>query len=415
MEDQAEKKIVNEVRRAEHFVQRFEEQVQRARGQVMRMSHEGNEAMSRVKQLKQSFGGREDVEALFERVRAALLASKGQGFAITPAMLAYRDQEQQIVAALASRADGAWDALRGDARTDVFPVPSPRTVDLEDLIGSRVVLSEVRYPDSEFSDTGHQYLAVGDAQRCFWFVDLSCRGWQTAYAALRTFRDTISGDLPQPWTVLGEVRDVALLVPQAGAEKRLSAALGWRVEPLAIYVAGRVLALAAAPDAERGSFAGEEQAETLRAGAYTVTEIPDGASPQEVLRVFATAIKEKNFPLYQACLHEHWHTAPRAMARARYDWENNQERYRTLYVHVEPEPEAEIIVLKGERIDATEDFFMTDDDVATVMGRAEPLVEQARVGVRRYDERGRQVGSPNPIELRSAEGGQWRILTGFPL
>ncbi len=415
MDEATEKRIRNEAKRAAYFVQRFEEQVKRARGGVMRMSHEGNEAMKRVKALKKKHSGHPDVEALFARVRAALMASKGQGFVITPQMLAYRDQEQQMLAALSQRMETEWAALKADAQTDVFPIPDPRKTDLNAMTGRTVLLTEVSYPDNEFTDTGRQYLYVGDAQRGFWFIDLSSRAWQTAYAALRRFQDTVSGDLPQPWTVLAEVKDVALLVPQAGASKSVSAALGWRVEPRAIYVAGRVLALPATADEERGRFVGEDEAETLRSAAYTVSEIPDGASPQEVLRVFATAIKEKNFPLFKASLHRRWHESPKGMARAAYYWKNNQERYRTLYVHVEPDEETAITVISGERIEEDEDFFMTDEDVSDVMGRAEPLVEQARVTVRRYDERGRQVGSPNPIDLRRTEGEQWRVLTGFPL
>ena len=47
--------------------------------------------------------------------------------------------------------------------------------------------------------------------------------------------------------------------------------------------------------------------------------------------------------------------------------------------------------------------------------RADDLVESVNVTVRRYDERGKQVGSPRDVILRRYKGGRWYVREGLGL
>lgn len=411
----------NDLSKADYYLKLFEQQVEKAHGRPLNPSNEQKEALRRVKELREAFPDNPEVDALFARTREALSGSKGGGFQITPAMLAYRDQETRMVAAMGRLADEAWSgrhaAMQAEAGAllDAFPAPDPEKGDPDQIIGRSVLLTDFCYPDNQFQDTGAEYVFVGDRQRGYYFVRLSCRAWHTAYAALARFRDGISGLLPTPWTVEGRITGVTLLVPQAEKDKTVAAALGWVVEPTALYLPGKLLALAAAASEEQGHFIGEEQTDKLRAGSYSVTELPKEDDPVKLVVVFAAAIKEKNWELFRQCVDKSWLATPTALSHLRYYWQNNQERYRTLYVHVEPEPVKEVLVLRGEKVDNDESFFLSEEQLSEMKSRAEPLLEQALVPVRRYDERGRQVGSPSPIFLRREEGQGWRIYSGFPL
>ena len=49
------------------------------------------------------------------------------------------------------------------------------------------------------------------------------------------------------------------------------------------------------------------------------------------------------------------------------------------------------------------------------LARADDLVELIHVTIRRFDERGKQVGSPRDVILRRYKGGRWYVREGLAL
>ncbi|MEL6348875.1 MAG: hypothetical protein AAFV53_37570 [Myxococcota bacterium] len=377
--------------------------------------------MKRVKNLAKQFPDDPSVQDLVSRVRTALLGSKGGTvFEITPEMLAYRDAEQTARGTIAQAAHARWPQLVAQARQAAhieqpFPSADPlRTAD-EDMLGSTVVLEDFRYPENQFLNAGRDHVFVGSQTGGYYFAQLDARPFRTAYQALRRYRDTISSEIPTPWTILGRVVGRNLMIPDASPEPKVSAEFGWVIDVEAILVPDTALVLAAKEGEMTGTLIGEEAARRKLEGAFTITEIPDKVSPPELLRIFATAIKEKNYALYEQCVHPSWLETPKSRARLRYYWENNQNRFHDWYVHVEPEEAFTIRILRGERIEDDEDFFLTEEDEQEILEHADTLLEQATVNVRRYNARGRQEGSPNPIRLRREGEGRWSVYMGFPL
>ena len=415
----------SELSGANLYMKRFEKHVKRMNGKPFPLAYDDKEALKRIKKLKEKYPDAPEVEELFQRARQALMASKGNYFQITPEMLAYRDQEKILVKNLGELADAEWKSLMEKAHSSSklkvlekpFPSPDPEESDPEDIIGSYVILDDIRYPDNEFRDMGGQYLFMGSGTKGYYFLKLSDRSWLGPYEALKRYRRQVSQDTPIPWTVLGRIETVTILVPQAGKEKTKEAAVGWLVEPKALYVPHRVLALADSKHELGGEYVGEKKLETIKKGMYTYTEVPEDVEPMKLVEIFATAIKEKNWNLYLECIDPARQKTPTAIKRLQYFYDNNLERYVRWYVYVQPVKAKPIEVIKGEVVEegSTEDFFLSDDQKNTIADRTQELVEQVMVVIRTYDEHGKQTSMPKDVTLRRYNGGRWYIAAGYPL
>lgn len=414
----------NEVTRADYYLKQFEKKADQSNGVPFKVPYEGKEALKRIKDLKQRFPDDASVNDLFERARKALLASKGEGQKVPPEALAYRNKEKQLQQKFGQKANEAWqkrlEAARSEGQLIETPFPVPSFTDdeggAEAHIGKYVLLEEFRYPANQFNASGGSYLFSGSYSGGFYFSQLHERPFITAYEALKRFRDAVA-HIPEDaeWKVLGKIVGVDVMVPAAGEKPTARASEGWLVDVVSIHIPDTVTTFAAQQGEVDGKFASEDELQELKQNMFTVTEVPDGASPEEVIEVFAQAIKEKNLDLYFKCLVPHWTSTELAKSRAMYYWRNNQQRYQDMYVLVEPIPEkTEIKILRGEKIDATEDFFMTEEDQSEVLGFAEELLEEATVWLRRYRENGRQIAN-HPVFLRREGEGEWRVNSGFPL
>ncbi len=420
--DEKAKASKSELSRAEHFLKKLEAKVLRARGQPFKPGYEGNEALKRVKALKLKYPEDGNVEKLFQRARQAYLASTGATMAIPPEMLKYRENEKILKAMFFEKAEKKWKAFRekiaatGKLIEKPFPPPSPRTTSYREMVGRYVILENFQYPTNEFKDMGHQYVFVGSGVRGYYYVQLSNRAWLGAYEAAKRYRRLINRDMPEgaKWTLVGKITTVDLLVPQAGKKKTRSAFYGWSLEPVAIYVPGRTFAWADPKLELGGAFAGEEQMEQIKSTFYTITEIPKDVKPQRLVEIFATAIKEKNYPLYLDCIDPERRKTPKALSRIMYFWEWHQHRFATFYVHVIV-GKAKVSVLRGFDMGkgSAGEFFLTPEERAKIKKHSEPLVEQAFLTSKAFDERGRQYGSPKPRFLKRVEKKRWYIVN-FP-
>ncbi len=278
--------------------------------------------------------------------------------------------------------------------------------------GRLIVLEDFRYPANQFKDFGREFVHVGSPSKGYYFVDLSSRQWAGAYAAFKRYKRLVNRDVPEDgsWVLLGRIKDLDLLIPQASEEKTDTPRWGWTVEPVAFYVPGCTLAVAE-PQAEIGGhFSGEAEMEKIKSSFYTVTSIPDDVTPERLLDIFAAAIKEKNYALYLECIHPNRRKTPIAMDLCLYHWDWHQHRFATFYVLTKPGP-ARITVLEGfGREGQIEDFFLTEPEKEKIREVSGDLVEQAEVKSKAYNEKGLQYGSPKTFYLRRTNQGRWYIV-----
>lgn len=410
---------------AERYVSELEKQAQRMKGKPFDVKRFGSGALTRVKKLKKAWPDDPRVEDLFQRVRTVVKLSRGAVFEITPAMLAYRAQGKALAEALSAEAESAWAAFETDWTgtrrylATPFPTEEPESAAAERaMVGRTVLLDGFEFPTREFTNSGRQFVHIGDGRQGYYFVELSNRHWLGAYEALKRYRREASSDLPQPWTIAGTITGGEVLIPRTGEPSPGDTArFGWVVEPKAIWVPGTAFATALASHPDGGTFAGEDLLYDLKRPFLTYRRIPSDVEPQKLVEIFATAIKERNFELYLAALDPARKEGPNALGRLRYYWDNNLVRYDEIYVHIDPFEVGKITALKGEILDNDDDenFFLDDTDKAEIEERADDLEEQVMVKIRAFDEKGKQVGLPKDVELRRYQGGRWYIMSGFPL
>ncbi|MBM3295735.1 MAG: hypothetical protein FJY82_14635 [Candidatus Aminicenantes bacterium] len=406
----------NEISQAEFYLKKMEQHVQRLRGQSIKLTYDDNEALRRVKALKEKYPRDPQVEELFQRAQKALMATKGDFIEITPEMTAYRQIERKLNDLFYEETRKAWEPFLAQVTAEAgtilkaYPAESPRDRSLAEMVGRTVVLEDFQYPTNAFTAKGQEYVFCGSGTKGYYYVDIGGREWLGPYEAVKRYRRQVNGDIPEggPWTLVGKITGSELLVPQAEKEKTVGAFWGWTVLPVAVYVPGRTFARFDPAAETGGRFAGEEKAEAIKGKFYTQTTVPDDIGPEDLVLLFATAIKEKNLPLFLACIDPERQKTPRARSRIMYHWDLHQERFARFYVHVTVEP-AKVETIKGFAATGYDDFFLTEAQKAQVRKISESLVEEAVVWSKAWDERGRQYGSPKPHEVRRKETGRWYI------
>lgn len=413
----------NDISKAEFYLKKLEDKAERMRGQPFKMGYDETQALERIKTLKEQYPNDPKVEELFQRAQKAVMGSKGDFIEITPDMLTYRQNEKKFKDLFAAEGEKQWAEFKTKILaapgtiTKPFPPPSVRDASIESLKGRYVILEDFEYPTNQFIDGGQEYVFVGTGTRGYYWVEIANRGWLGPYEAVKRYRRQINQDVPEggKWTIVGRITGVRFLIPQAEKKKTIAAFWGWCVEPVGVYVPGVTFALSTAEMEEGGVFAGEENMERVKGPLYSVRDIPPDVSPERLVEIFATAIKEKNLDLYRQCIDPRRQAGPRAGSLLMYHWDWHQYRFANFYVHVVAE-KANIRALKGyDDANRLEDFFLSDGQKETVKKISEDLVEEATVFSKAYDERGRQYGSPKPHFLRRVGGskGRWYIVN-FP-
>ena len=226
----AEQAPKNEVTRAEFFLKKFEDRLNRFRGQAFRLGYEDNEALKRIKDLKEKYPDDPAVESLFQRGRLALMKSKGDFMEITPEMLVFRENEKKLKQLFGDIADREWKQFTGDilagptALPKAFPAPDRTQVSIEDIRESYVILDEFEYPANQFIDLGREFVSVGSGARGYYFVEISNRNWLGPYEAVKRYRRLINRDFPEEgkWTLLGRITGIEMVIPQAEKVKTVA-------------------------------------------------------------------------------------------------------------------------------------------------------------------------------------------------
>ncbi|MBE6410904.1 MAG: hypothetical protein E7034_09970, partial [Akkermansiaceae bacterium] len=175
----------------EYYLKEFEAEVKRAGGNANTLFRNKNEALSRVQALMKAYPQDPAVQALYERTRVALMMSKGNYNQITPAMVAYLNNEKQLREKYAQLSETKWKELQQnrDLLTKVFPTVDPlKNTPETDPTEKTIVLPDVKYPDNQFVGASGEYIVVGKPSTGFYFVNISGREWLGPYEAIKRFR-----------------------------------------------------------------------------------------------------------------------------------------------------------------------------------------------------------------------------------
>lgn len=407
-------KMKREIGQAEYYVREFEKEVALQHGGEKMVWRSKKDALTKVQALKEKYPDDPDVEALFQRTKITLMKSKGDYTEVHPEWVAYKKKEEELRNTISAIGDRDFEKFLNDHRADIIPaapIPNPNAVSISDIKDKYVVLENVEYPSNQFYGLTGEYLWQGKPSLGYYFINISERNWLGPYEAVKRYRRTVDSSLGDTikFTVLGKISEVIAENPDPAKKKVGAPRLGWAVLPVALKVPGHVAAFYQESADASGYFAGEDQVKQLKEGWYSVKSIPADVTPERLMEIFMTAIKEKNFDLYLDCINPDRKAGPKAPDLVRYHWDLHQERFRKEYVHATFD-KAEIKVIKGfDNTDEAENFFLDDEQRAILNKTQGEVVKQATVNSRAFNENGKQIGSPHPHVLIKKGNGRWYV------
>jgi hypothetical protein len=413
--DQEAYKVNLLIKQAAYYVGEFEKEVARQRGGEKMVWRAKEDALSRVQKLKLDHPDNPEIEKLFQRVRSALMKSKGDYTEVVTEWTAYKRNEETLRKLISEAGETEWKAVLDKYKEKVSPKPfpalSPKEVSLDDVKGTYVVLEGVEYPAHQFYGASGEYVYCGKPSEGFYFVDIAKRDWLGPYEAVKRYRRNVNSSLEdvKKWTVIGEIVDVAFENPYPGEKTVGNAHPGWEVKPIALYVPGHVMAVRDDSGESTGRYIGEEKVAAIKEGWYTVKEVPADVTPERLLEIFMTAIKEKNYKLYCDCIAPERQKSDGGVDQLRYYWDLHQERFHKEYVHAAI-GNAKITVEKGfDETNAQENFFLDETQRTKLKQIGGEKVEKATVESKAYDENGKQLGTPHVHTLIRRGGGRWYV------
>ena len=413
--DPAARKRMQEIGFAEYYVKEFENEVARQRGGDKWVWRNKNTALQKVQDLKMKYPDDPRVEALFQRTKIALKKSKGEYTEVSADWTTYLHNEENLRKIISAAGEKEWKQFLEQHKDKVlaknYPTPDSAKVTVDDLRGTYVVLDDVEYPHHQFYGATGEFVACGKPSSGFWFVDIAGRDWLGPYEAVKRYRRNVDSSMMEvkKWTVLGEIVGITMENPQPGEESVGNLQFGWIVKPVALWVPDHVMAVHDADAPSSGRFIGEERVEAIKDSWYTVKEIPNDVTPERLMEIFMTAIKEKNYKLYCACIDPKRLDGDYAKDSVMYHWDLHQERFHGEYVHV-TFGKAKITVVKGfDDGNQLENFFLDESEKAQIKKMSGDKVEEAVVESRAIDKNGKQLGSPHPHRLKRVNGGRWYV------
>ena len=414
---QDEAALKRQIGYADYYVREFEKEVARQRGGEKMVWRNQRTALEKVRDLKMQYPDDPRVEALFLRVKSALKRSKGDFTDIQAEWMQYLQNEDQLRQLISKLGEEEWQRIIESHREGIiskaYPTPDSAEVSLDDLKGKYVLLTDVEYPANQFYGVTSEFIGCGKPSSGFWFIDLAGRDWLGPYEAAKRYRRLVDSSLQdvRKWTVLAEIVSITAENPLGGEDSPGASYFGWIVKPVALKVPGHLVAVRDKDAASSGRFIGEEKVEAVKEKWYTVKEIPQDVTPDRLMEIFMTAIKEKNRDLYLQCIDPETVGGKYSEDEVKnYFWDLHQERFHGEYVHA-TFSKPKITVQKGfDRKDELQNFFLDDDDRDTLEKIGGEKVEEAVVESIAYDKNGKQLGTPHPHRLRRKGGGRWYVL-----
>lgn len=409
-------------------LENFEKEVARARGGEDQRWFYKEDALSSIAALYQEFPNDPQVQMLFERAKAALMKSNGKISDVEQDWTVYKRNEDNLRKFVWAESEKYWNNLIAQSGTNfiekAFPTPNWEEVALADVKDKLVVL-KVKYPANQFYGGTGEYIHNGAPSQGYWYVKLGSRRWVGPLEAVKRYRDEVDSSMLEvyDWTVLGRIIDITAEFPQAEAKKVGGIQFGWVVEPIALMVPGRVVAIYKEGARQSGEFVGEAEAMKMKEQWFTVKSVPADVTPKRLMEIFMMAIKEKNFDLYLDCIdprrregfnaYDYKDTQAgeqtKAYADIRYHWQLHQERFHREYVHA-TFSEAKQLVVKGfDNADRWNQLFLDQDQRDKLTKAKGELVERAVVESCAIDANGKQLGSPHPHKVIRCNHGRWYV------
>ena len=403
------------IKQADYYVTEFEKEVARQRGGEKMVWRAKQDALDRVQKLKIDLPKNVEVEKLYQRVRSALMMSKGDYTEVVTEWTVYKRNEETLRQLISELAEKEWKGTLAKYKETIFPKAfpalSPKEVRLEEVKGKFVVLDDVEYPAHQFYGAAGEYVFCGKPSIGFYFVDIAKRDWLGPYEAVKRYRRNVNSALEEvnKWSVIAEVVDVAYENPHPGENAVGNMHPGWLVKPIALYVPGHVMAVRDDSGEATGRYIGEEKVASIKEGWYTVKEVPADVTPERLLEIFMMSIKEKNYKLYCSCIAPERQKSDGGVDQLRYYWDLHQERFHREYVHA-TFGKAKIIVEKGfDDENAQENFFLDESQREKLKKISGEKVERAIVESKAYDDNGKQIGTPHSHTLIRRGGGRWYV------
>ena len=404
------------IQQAENYLREFEKEVERAAG-ATGIFRSKEDALSRIMILNEFAPQDPRVQNLFERARKCIMGASGNFIDITPDMLQYLVNEENLRSMYAKKSEEAWTKLAAeysDKLLDkVFPAPDVTEVRLSNLTDKYVILDEVRYPANQFMGVTGEYIHVGKRSSGMYFIKIDTRKWLGPYEAVKRYRRLVDSTMMevQTWTLLGKITDITMEIPEAGENKVGAPVYAPVVEPVALYVPGHVLGLYDGDKENSGRFVGEEEVAAIKESWYTEKSVPDDVTPEHLVEIFRQAIKEKNYDLYTDCIQPERRENPIQQDLMPYHWDLHQERFHGEYVHANVVKDAtKITVVKGySDSSGLESYFLSSAEQQSIASRYGDKVEYASVQTISFDKNGKQLGSPVRRNLIRTNGGRWYI------
>ena len=413
-----ESTLSSRISQATYYLEQYEKEVARAQGASNYVFQSKEDALGRIKLLKEYAPEDMRVMELFERARACVKGGAGNITEVASEMTVYLENEAKIRAHFAEVSEKAWNEMLA-ANTEnrlekVYPTPDFNKYTLEDMEGKIVVLDNVRYPDNQFMGTTGEYIFCGKRSDGMYFVNISGREWLGPYEAVKRYRRLVDTTLNEvkEWTIIGKITDLACEVPDASADSVAAPVMAWEVTPMALYVPGHIMAVYDENGEHTGRFIDEDQVAALKDATYTVKSVPDDVTPERLVEIFMYAIKEKNFDLYKDCIAPERKNSPVQLDLLNYHWDLHQERFHGEYVHANINSDkTELKVVSGFDDQSIDNFFLDDEDVAKLKKAAGDKVEEAYVQTAAIDKNGKQLGTPATHILKRTNDGRWYIYT----
>ena len=404
------------IQQADIYLKEFENEVKRANG-ATGIFRSKEDALSRIMILNEFAPQDPRVKDLFERARACIIGSTGNFITITAEMVQYLKNEEELREIYSEKSERGWNTLVAQYKDKtiekIWPAPDVREISMDELTGKYVILDEVRYPMNQFMGVTGEYIHMGKRSTGMYFIRIDTRKWLGPYEAVKRYRRLVDSTMMEveKWTVLGEITDITMEVPEAGEVKVGAPVYAPVVTPVALYVPGHVLGLYDGERENSGYFVGEDEVKAYKEKWYTEKSVPDDVTPERLVEIFRQAIKEKNYDLYVDCIQPERRMNPTQESLLLYHWDLHQERLHGEYVHAEVQPDAtKITVVKGYSDESgLESYFLSAEEQKGIAERYGDKVEYASVQTVSFDKNGKQLGSPVRRNLIRTNGGRWYV------
>ncbi|MBR3518336.1 MAG: hypothetical protein IKO10_18695 [Lachnospiraceae bacterium] len=406
------------ITQATHYLEEYEKEVARAQGAAGYVFRNKEDALGRIKMLMEYDQNDDRILSLYDRAKKCVKGGAGNIVTVDPTYMVYLENEENLRKHYADVSEKAWnDFLAANTQNKLermYPTPDFKKYILDDVKDKVVILDNVRYPENQFMGSNGEYIWCGTRSDGMYFIRIDGREWLGPYEAVKRYRRQVDTTMMEvkEWTIIGKITELAMESPDANETQITPPIMAWEVEPLALYVPGHIMAVYDESGERTGKFIDEEKLEELKDAFYTVKEVPDDVTPERLVEIFMTAIKEKNYPLYLDCIDPERRDDPNQLALIMYHWDLHQERFHGEYIHAMVDPEKTVTkVVQGYDDNSIDTFFLDEDEQKKIKEAYGERIEEAYVQTSSIDKNGKQIGSPAKHTLKRVGDGRWYIST----